>query len=119
MRDLSVQAIHTLRFPLAVHQNICGPLQDALSGEFAAPFIPIPLQPWTLRELQPQIPDSTAHKPPFETACFGCYQSGNTFECERPPIGVDNPGCPRHMGLLLGPGVAITAYRRDISGYLA
>jgi len=119
MRDPSVQAIHTLRFPLAVHQNIHGPLQDALSGEFAAPFVPIPLQPWTLRELQPQIPGSTAHEPPLETACFDCYQSGNTFECERPPIGVRSLDCPRHLGPLSSPGVAITAHRRDISGYLA
>jgi len=60
MRDPSVQAIHTLCFPVAVHRNISGPLQDALSGEFAAPFVPIPLQPWTLPELQPQIFGSTA-----------------------------------------------------------
>jgi hypothetical protein len=45
MRGRSVQTIHTLRFPSAVHRNISGPLQDALSGEFASPFIAIPLQP--------------------------------------------------------------------------
>jgi len=119
MRDPSVQAIHTLRFPVAVHRHISGPLQDALSGEFAAPFIPIPLQPWTLPEFQPQILDSTAHEPPFETACFNCRQSGKTFECERGPIDLDTLDCPRHLGPLSSVGVAITAYRRDISGYLA
>jgi len=119
MRDPSVQAIHTLRFPVAVHRNISGPLQDALSGEFAAPFVPIPLQPWTLPELQPQIPGSTAHEPPFGTTCFGCCQSGNTFECEEQPIGKGSRRCPRHVGPLSSPGVAITAHRGDISGYLA
>jgi len=97
MRDPSVQAIHTLRFPVAVHRNISGPLQDALSGEFAAPFVPIPLQPWTLRELQPQISGSTTHEPPFDTACFNCRQSGNTFECEKQPIVLGIVGCHRHF----------------------
>ena len=70
MRDRSVWPIHTLRFPFALHRNLKGPLQDALSGEFAAPFVPIPLQTWTRRELQPRVPGSSAHERPPKTACF-------------------------------------------------
>ena len=118
MRDRSVQAIHTLHFPSTVHQNICGPLQDALSGEFATSFVTIPLQPWTLREL---LPESVAHEGPPETACFGCCGSGNTFQCENREIldVVDSAvNCPRHWGLSSSQGVAISAHTRDISGYL-
>ena len=109
MRDRSVQAIHTLHFPSAMHRNIIGPLQNALSGEIAPPFVTIPLQPWVLREL---LPERIAHWPP-DTACIGCCRSGNTFKCESREFvgGVD---CSRHRRQ----GVAINAYRRDISGYL-
>jgi len=112
MRDRSVQAIHTLHFSSAVHRNISGPLQDALSGEFAAPFVNIPLQPWTLRELLPQPHKSVAPEQVLDTTCLGCRESGNTFKCEggTPRYGY----CPWHRGQ----GVAINAYRRDISGYL-
>ena len=106
MRDRSVQAIHTIHFPSVVHRNIRGPLQDALSGEFAAPFVTIPLQPWTLHELLPQVPESA-------DGCFACCQSGNTFECE----GMENMrmiDCPRHWSQ----EVAIQANRRNIAGYL-
>jgi hypothetical protein len=113
MRDRSVQAIHTLRFPSAVHRNISGPLQDALSGDFAAPFVTIPLQPWTLRELRPQVPASVAHERAPETACSGCRESGNTFKCERRKKS-EFEDCSRHWGQ----EVAITAHRKDISGYL-
>ena len=80
MKDRSVQAIHTLHFPFEVHRNISGPLRDALSGEFAAPFVAIPAQPWGLHDLLPQIPDDKER--PQENACVSCYRSGNTFECE-------------------------------------
>jgi hypothetical protein len=113
MRDRSVQAIHTLRFPSAVHRNISGPLQDALSGEFASPFVAIPLQPWTLRELLPQVPERVAHERPPEAACFSCCESGNTFKCEGRKE-FNYADCSRHWGQR----VAITAHRRDISGYL-
>ena len=117
MRDRSVQAIHTLHFPSAVHRNIRGPLQDALSGEFAAPFVTIPLQPWTLHELLPQLPESVALERPPETACFGCRQSGNTFKCEkRESLGIID--CLRHSRLPSSQGVAISAYKRDVSGFL-
>jgi len=114
MRDRSIQAIRTLHFPSAVHRNISGPLQDALSGEFASPFVGIPLQPWTLHEL---LPESVAHEEPPETACFGCCQSGNTFKCESrkfPPV----TDCPRHWRLPSSQGVAISGYASDIPGYL-
>ena len=113
MRDRSIQAIHTLHFPSVVHRNISGPLQDALSGEFAAPFVTIPLQPWTLGELLPQVPKSVARERPPEYACFSCRKSGNTFKCE----GMENMptiDCPRHWSQ----EVTIHAYRRDIAGYL-
>jgi hypothetical protein len=113
MRDRSVQAIHTLHFPSAVHQNIRGPLQDALSGEFAPPFVTIPLQPWTLHGL---LPESFAHEEPPQTACSGCCQSGNTFKCESRKTRVVH--CPRHWRLSSSQGVAISAYARDISGCL-
>ena len=118
MRDRSIQAIHTLHFPSALHRNISGPLQDALSGEFGTPFVAIPLQPWTLGELLPQTPDGVAREQPPENACSGCHRSGNTFECEgwtRYSIKPAHRKCDRR---LLSEGVAITAYRRDISGYL-
>jgi hypothetical protein len=117
MRGRSVQTIHTLRFPSAVHRNISGPLQDALSGEFASPFIAIPLQPWTLRELLPQVPEGVTCEGPPEAACLGCRKSGNTFKCEKLESGgiVD---CLRHKGLPSGQRAAISGYRRDISGYL-
>jgi Leucine-rich repeat (LRR) protein len=111
MRDRSVQAIHTLYFRSAVHRNISGPLEDALSGEFASPFVPIPLQPWTLHELRPQVPEGAVQEQALEIACLGCRTSGNTFKCEGGPR---HGYCPRHMGQK----VAINAYRRDISGYL-
>ena len=114
MRDRSVQAIHTLRFPFAVHGNIRRPLQDALSGEFAAPFFAIPLQPWTIHEI---LPESVAHEDPPETACFGCYRSGNTFKCEGGKI-LDSVDCPLHWRVPSNQTVAIHAYRRDISSYL-
>ena len=113
MRDRSIQAIHTIYFPSVVHRNISGPLQDALSGEFAAPFVTIPLQPWTLHELLPQVPESDAREGPSEYACLNCRESGNTFKCEgmqKVPI----VACPRHWSQ----EVAIQAYRRDIAGYL-
>ena len=114
MRDRSVQAIHTLHFPSAVHGNISGPLQDALSGEFASPFVALSLQPWTLHEI---LPEGVGHEPPPETACFGCYRSGNTFKCEGGKIW-DKVDCCLHWGVLSNQTVAINAYRRDISGYL-
>ena len=100
-----------------VHRNISGPLQDALSGEFAAPFVAIPLQPWTLRELLPQVPETAVHEWPPETACSGCRESGNTFKCEKRTIwGIVD--CLRHSGVPLGQRIAVSAYKRDISGYL-
>ena len=114
MRDRSIQAIYTLHFPFAVHGNIRAPLQDALSGEFASPFVAIPLQPWTLHEL---LPESVAHEEPPETACWGCYRSGNTFKCEGGKIW-NKVDCPLHWRVLSNQLVAINAYRRDISGYL-
>ncbi len=110
MRDQSVQAIHTLHFPSAVHRNISGPLQDALSGAFAAPFFTISRQPWTLHEL---LPEGVTHEEPPKTVCYGCSRSGNTFKCEGGKIW-DDVDCPEH----LSQGVAIGAYRKDISGYL-
>ena len=110
MRDQSVQAIHTLHFPSAVHRNISGPLQDALSGEFAAPFFTIPRQPWTLHEL---LPEGVAHEGPPMSVCYGCSRSGNIFKCEGREIR-DDLDCPEHSSQ----GVAISAYRKDISGYL-
>ena len=107
LRNRSVQAIHTLRFPSAVHGNIRGPLQGALSGEFAAPLVTIPRHPWTLYELAPASP---ARQLPPEAACSGCYRSGHTFKCEGGAI----EACSRHWSQ----GVAINAYRGDISGYL-
>jgi len=121
MRNRSIQAIHTLRFPLAVHPNVRGPLQDALSGEFAAPFVTIPLQPWTLHELLPQLPEGVTHEEPPETACYGCIRSGTTFKCEgwdgAAGRAAGHLACPRHKRLP-SQGIAISAYRRDISGYL-
>ena len=114
MRDRSIQAIHTLCFPSAVHRNISGPLQDALSGEFATPFIAIPSQPWTLHELLSQPPDGVSYEP-FQNACYCCHRSGNTFECEGWKGTRD---CPWHYRRLSNEGFTITAHRRGISGYL-
>ena len=77
MQDSSLHPIRTLRFPLAHHRNISDRLKESLSGEFAGPFIAIPLQPYALMELQPD--DGSGQR--AEEWCYGCVRSGNAFKC--------------------------------------
>ena len=126
MRDLSVHPIRTLRFPLALHRNISDRLKESLSGEFAGPFVPIPLQPYALGELtQPADGEGTVIQHRFEKdRCFGCVRSGNAFECLRPGMGDEDLdvhiewSCTRHRNRGGDRGVTITAYNVQLSGYL-
>jgi hypothetical protein len=122
MRDSSVHPIRTLRFPLAPHRNILDRLKESLSGEFAGPFVAVPLQPYALEELIQ--PDDEVEKRP-ETWCFGCIRSGNAFECLRPEMKFQDVnqyyikwGCARHWNRGADQGVTITAYNIQLSGYL-
>jgi len=81
MRDPLVHPIRTLRFPVALHRNISDWLKESLSGEFAGPFIAVPLQPCALEELIQ--PDDEVEQCP-EASCPDCIRSGNVFECLRP-----------------------------------
>jgi hypothetical protein len=126
MQDPSIHPIRTLRFPLALHRNISDRLKESLSGEFARPFVAVPLQPYALEELiQPD--DKVEQRP--EAWCFGCIRSGNAFECLRPEM--KDPelnhhytsyyirwACSRHWDRGPDRGVTITAYNVQLSGYL-
>jgi hypothetical protein len=126
MRDPSVHPIRTLRFPLTPHRNISDRLKESLSGQFAGPFVAVPLQPYALEELiQPD--DKVEQRP--EAWCYGCIRSGNAFECLRPEM--KDPelnhhytsyytkwGCTRHWNRGPDRGVTITAYNMQLSGYL-
>ena len=120
MQDLSVHPIRTLRFPLALHRNISDRLKESLSGEFARPFVAVPLQPYALEELiQPNDPVGPRPK----EYCFGCIRSGNAFECLRPGIKTGLPdfikvACPRHWNRGPDRGATVTAYNVQLSGYL-
>jgi len=127
MRDPSVCPIRTLRFPLALHRNISDRLKESLSGEFAGPFVAVPLQPYALKELiQPD--DEVEQRP--EAWCDGCIRSGNAFECLRPEMKDQDlefwdkhyyhikTGCTRHWNHGADRGVTITAYNVQLSGYL-
>jgi len=123
MQDISVHPIRTLRFPLALHRNISDRLKESLSGEFAGPFVAIPLQPYALEELIQ--PDTEAEERPKQW-CFGCIRSGNAFGCLKPETNTRfvtlqyfiNSGCPRHWNRGPDRGVTITAYNLQVSGYL-
>jgi len=122
MQNPSVHPIHTLRFPLALHRNISDRLKESLSGEFAGPFVAVPLQPYALEELIQ--PDAKVEERPQEW-CFGCIGSGNAFECLRPDMKNEDSyysyiswGCPRHWNRGPDRGVTITAYNMQLSGYL-
>jgi len=121
MRDPSVHPIRTLRFPLALHRNISDRLKESLSGEFAGPFVPVPLQPYALEELIQ--PDDKVERRP-DAWCFSCVRSGNAFECLLPKMngpnlyGYDKWGCTRHWNYGADRGVTITAYNLQLSGYL-
>jgi len=121
MQDPSVHPIRTLRFPVALHRNISDRLKESLSGEFAGPFIAVPLQPYALEELiQPD--DEVEQR--SEASCSHCIRSGNAFECLRP--GMEDPNwnhyigrsCTRHSNRGTDRGVTITAYNVQLSGYL-
>ena len=123
MQDPSVHPIHALRFPLAVHQNISDRLKESLSGEFAGPFVAVPLHPYALEELiRPDDNVEGRHK----RWCHGCIRSGNAFECLRPEMedmgrlnySYIRRGCSRHWNRGLDRGVTITAYNMQLSGYL-
>ena len=118
MRDHTVQAIHTLRFPLTLHSNIAGPLKDALSGRFSSGFVPIASQPWALVELlSPDERDALGMRP--DNTCLGCLQSGNASECTGlVPDHLYRLDCSRHWNRLPGRGSTITAYTMELSGYL-
>ena len=125
MQDTSVHPIRTLRFPLALHRNISDRLKESLSGEFAGPFIAVPLQPYAIKELI-RPGDKVGHRP--EALCFSCIRSGNAFECLRPEmkdqtLSYHNSsfvklGCTRHWNRGTDRGVTITAYNVQLSGYL-
>jgi hypothetical protein len=123
MRDPSVHPILILRFPLAPHQNISDRLKESLSGEFAGPFVAVPLQPYALEELiQPD--DKVEQRP--EAWCRGCIRSGNGFQCLRSEMKdpkLDHRyytkwGCTRHWDRGPDRGATITAYNVQLSGYL-
>ena len=121
MQDPSVHPIRTLRFPLAPHRNISDRLKESLSGEFAGPFIAVPLQPYAIAELiQPD--DKVEERP---EACKGCVRSGNVFECLKSEVKGNYMfpfyvkwGCARHWNRGADRGVTITAYNMQLSGYL-
>ena len=122
MQDPSVHPIRTMRFPLAPHRNISDRLKESLSGEFAGPFIAVPLQPYALEELiQPD--DKVEERP--NMWCLGCIVSGNMFECLRPQSTFYNMyhwyikwSCSRHWNRGADRGVTINAYNVQLSGYL-
>ena len=120
MRDHTIEAIHTLRFPLALHSNIAGPLKDALSGRFSSNFVPIISQPWALFELLSADERHALRWLP-ET-CIGCRKSGSISECTGTGTNtrLHFPWlyCSRHLNRLPGRGSTITAYSMGISGYL-
>jgi len=114
-----IQAIHTLRFPLALHRNITDRLKEVLSGQFSARFEAIPLQPWAIAELIPPSEREKAGRRP-DHICFGCLQSGNAFRCSG-PIRVhpfQTIDCRRHMSRRPDRGVTISAYIMNIAGYV-
>ena len=123
MKDTSVHPIRTLRFPLALHRNISDRLKESLSGEFAGPFVAVPLQPYALEELIQ--PDSEVEERPKQW-CFGCIRSGNAFGCLKSEMDTriadlrdfNNLGCARHSNRGPDRGVTITAYNLQVSGYL-
>jgi len=120
MKNPSVHPIRTLRFPLALHRNISDRLKESLSGEFADPFVAVPLQPYALEELiQPD--DDVGQRP--EQWCTGCIRSGNAFGCLRPEMDSQEDRfviwrCARHWSRGPDRGVTITAYNLQLSGYL-
>jgi hypothetical protein len=126
MQNPSVHPIRTLRFPLALHRNISDRLKESLSGEFAGPFVAVPLQPYALEELIQ--PDDKVERR-SEAWCHGCIRIGNAFECLRPQrpdqelndldTGYFLRGlCSRHWDRGPDRGVTITAYNVQLSGYL-
>ena len=121
MQDTSIHPIRTLRFPLALHRNISNRLKESLSGEFAGPFVAVPLQPYAIEELIQ--PDDKVEECPMQ-CCFGCIRSGNVFECLIPGMGDDELNahlgrcCARHQNRGADRGVTITAYNVQLSGYL-
>jgi len=123
MRDPSVHPIRTLRFPLALHRNISDRLKESLSGEFAGPFVAVPLQPYALEELI-QSDDKVGQRP--EALCLGCIRSGNAFKCLRPEMKYQGSGhyrnnrwsCTHHWNRGTDRGVTITAYNVQLTGYL-
>jgi hypothetical protein len=119
MQDPSVHPIRTLRFPLALHRNISDRLKESLSGEFAGPFVAVPLQPYALAELIQ--PDNQVEEDPKKW-CFGCIRTGNAFECLRHELkGNDLDAmmdCSRHWNRGPDRGVTITGYNMQLSGYL-
>ena len=133
MQDPSVHPIRTLRFPLALHRNISDRLKESLSGEFAGPFVAVPLQPRALEELI-RSDEKVEERP--EEWCLSCIRSGNAFECLRPGLKDQEPmessylvherlsysyrrqNCSRHWNRGPDRGVTITAYNMQVSGYL-
>ena len=123
MQDPSVHPIHTLRFPLALHRNISDRLKESLSGEFAGPFVAVPLQPYALEELI--RPEDKVEGRPMQW-CSSCIRSGNAFECLRPDMKDQQLVnfsyirwcCSRHWNRGPDRGVTITAYNMQLSGYL-
>jgi len=121
MKDLSVHPIRTLRFPLALHRNISDRLKESLSGEFATPFVAVPLQPYALEELIQ--PDNEVGQHPQQW-CYSCIRSGNAFGCLKPEMDAQKRHwfviwrCSRHWNRGPDRGVTITAYNLQLSGYL-
>ena len=67
----AVNAIHPLRFPLALHRNIADCLKEVRSSRFAAPFEAVPLHPWVIEELiTPHEREEVGNTP--ENICSGC-----------------------------------------------
>jgi len=115
-QDPSVHPIRTLRFPLEVHRNISDRLKESLSGEFAGPFVAIPLQPYALQELIQ--PANKGNQRPQQW-CFSCIRSGNAFGCLKPEVNFEGRwSCARHSNRGPDRGVTVTAYDVQLSGYL-
>ena len=121
MQDPSVQPIHTLRFPVALHRNISDRLKESLSGEFAGRFVGVPLPPRDSPEPSESDDEVDLDERPygFTMGCFGCVRSGTVARCLSPKRQSSSSwNCDRHMNHGADRGVTITAYNMQLAGYL-
>jgi hypothetical protein len=115
MENPSIKAIQKLCFPLALHPHIAERLKEALSGQFSAPLVAIPNQPWAFNELLLPSERKTLGSPLL--VCAGCRKSGQAFECMRQAF-VSDFNCSRHTKRAIGAGAEVTASATILSGYL-